>query len=205
MWSTTKLKAMIPSITPPTDNLYKFISLFGLTILLFSVYNISITFDASAKSKMGIEDVKVSLQKALYEKSQSTNDSLRTDKVSTHFRPGKIRQMEQDLLQIERFIASCKLDPKDEIALSGDISKISVSLDNLSVKQSGYIGFGCLGCALMIFGFFKWHYKEQKLRDKMLEIEHAIKELEKLNLRYGKEEKSSVVDALVKLKNPETN
>lgn len=196
---------MIPSITPPTDNLYKFISLFGLTILLFSVYNISITFDASAKSKMGIEDVKVSLQKALYEKSQSINDSLRTDKVSNHFRPGKIRQMEQDLLQIERFIASCQLDPKDEIALSGDISKISVSLDNLSVKQRGYIGFGCVGLALMIYGFIKWHYKEQKLRDKMLEIEHAIKELEKLNLRYGKEGKSSAADALVKLKNPETN
>lgn len=194
---------MIPSITPPTDNLYKFISLFGLTILLFSVYNIGITFDASAKSKMGIEDVKVSLQKAIYEKSYSTNDSLRTDKVGNHFRPGKILQMEQDLLQIERFIASCQLDPKDEIALSGDISKISVALDNLSIKQRGYIGFGCIGFALMIFGFFKWHYKEQQLRDKMLEIEHAIKELEKLNFKKG--EKDSIAESLVKMKNPEIN
>jgi hypothetical protein len=196
---------MIPSITPPTDNLYKFISLFGLTILLFSVYNIGITFDASAKSKMGIEDVKVHLQQALYEKYKSTNDSLKTDKISTHFRPGKIRQMEQDLLQIEGFIANCQLDPKDQIELSGDISKISVALDNLSVKKRGYIVFGSLGFALMLFGFIKWHYKEQKLRDKMLAIEHAIKELEKLNLRYGKEDKSSIVESLVKMKNPETN
>lgn len=196
---------MIPSITPPTDNLYKFISLFGLTILLFSVYNISITFDASSKSKMGIEDVKVSLQKALYEKSRSTNDSLRTDKVSTHFRPGKIRRMKQDLLQIEHFIESSELDPEKEIKLYGEISKISVALDNLLLKLVGYILFGCVGCGLMIYGFIKWHYKEQKLRDKMLEIEHAIKELEKLNLRYRKEEKSSAADALVKLKNSETN
>lgn len=196
---------MIPSITPPTDNLYKFISLFGLTILLFSVYNIGITFDASAKSKMGIEDVKVSLQKAIYEKSCATNDSLRTDKVSSHFRPGKIRRMKQDLLQIEHFIESSELDPAKEIKLSGEISKISVSLDNLSIKQWGYISFAIAGCGLMIFGFIKWHYKEQKLRDKMLAIEHTIKELEKLNLRYGKEEKSSIVESLVKMKNPETN
>lgn len=196
---------MIPSITPPTDNLYKFISLFGLTILLFSAYNIGITFDASAKSKMGIEDVKVSLQKAIYEKSCVTNDSLKTDKVSSHFRPGKIRRMKQDLLQIEHFIESSELDPDTEIKLSGEISKISVSLDNLSIKQWGYISFAIVGCGLMAFGFLKWHYKEQKLRDKMLAIEHAIKELEKLNLRYGKEDKSSIVESLVKMKNPETN
>ncbi len=196
---------MIPSITPPTDNLYKFISLFGLTILLFSVYNIGITFDESAKSKMGIEDVKVSLQNALYEKSRSTNDSLKADKVSIHFRPGKIRHMEQDLLQIERFIESCELDTNQEIKLSGEISKISVLLDNLHMKLIGYIVFACIGFALMVFGFIKWHYKEQMLRDKMLAIEHAIKELEKLNFRSGKREKDSVMESINKMKKPEAN
>ncbi|TSJ46511.1 hypothetical protein [Fluviicola chungangensis] len=196
---------MIPSITPPTDNLYKFISLFGLTILLFSVYNFGITFDASAKTKMSIEDVKVDVQQALYKKSRQTNDSLRADKVSNHFRPGRIRQMEQDLLQIERFIESCKLDPDEEIKLSGNISKISVALDNLSLKKNGYIGFAIIGCVLMAFGFIKWHYKEQHLRDKMLKIEHAIKELEKLNLRYGKEEKNSTAELMAKIKNSEIN
>ena len=196
---------MIPSITPPTDNLYKFISLFGLTILLFSVYNFGITYDASAKNKMKIEDVKVDIQQALFKKSKLTSDSLRTDKVSIHFRPGKIRLMEQDLLQIERFIEKCQLDPAVEIALYGDISKISVALDNLSIKQSGYIVFACVGCALMIFGFFKWHYKEQKLRDKMLEIEHAIKALDKLYYRNGKDKKASVADVLEKIQQTETN
>lgn len=196
---------MIPSITPPTDNLYKFISLFGLTILLFSVYNISITFDASAKSKRGIEDVKVSLQKALYEKSRSTVDSLRTDKVTSRFRPGKIRRMKQDLIQLEHFIESSKLDPEQEIKLAGEISKINIVLDSLFIKLMGYIIFACLGFGLMVFGFFKWHYKEQNLRDKMLKIEHAIKELEKLNLRYGKEEKSSIAESLVRMKNSEIN
>lgn len=201
---------MIPSITPPTDNLYKFISLFGLTILLFSVYNFGITFDASAKTKMSIEDVKVGVQQALYKKSRQTNDSLRADKVSNHFRPGKIRQMEQDLLQIERFIASCKLDPEQEIKLSGDISKIGVALDNLSVKKNGYIGFACAGCALMLIGFFKWHYKEQKLRDKMLAIEHALKVLDKTYYREARAERTSsspseVVESIIRQNDPEKN
>ena len=201
---------MIPSITPPTDNLYKFISLFGLTILLFSVYNFGITFDASAKTKMSIEDVKVDVQQALYKKSRQTNDSLRADKVSNHFRPGKIRQMEQDLLQIERFIESCKLDPDQEIKLSGDISKISVALDNLSVKQSGYIVFALIGCGLMAFGFIKWHYKEQKLRDKMLAIEHALKVLDKTYYREARAERtgsspSEVVESIIRQNDPEKN
>ena len=37
----------------------------------------------------------------------------------------------------------------------------------------------------------------------MLEIEHAIKELEKLNFKKG--EKDSIAESLVKIKNPETN
>lgn len=196
---------MIPSITPPTDNLYKFISLFGLTILLFSVYNFGITYDASAKNKMKIEDVKVDIQQALFKKSKLYSDSLKTDKVSAHFRPGKIRTMEQDLLQIERFIEKCQLDPAKEIALSGDISKISVGLDNLYMKQIGYIVFACIGCLLMIFGFFKWHYKEQKLRDKMLAIEHSIKVLDKLHYRNEKEKKASIVEVLEKIQRPEKN
>ncbi len=196
---------MIPSITPPTDNLYKFISLFGLTILLFSVYNIGITFDSSAANKMKIEDVKSELQQSIYKKSKETVENLNTDKVKNHFRPGKIRRMHEDLLQIETFLEKAHLNPKDEITLSGKISKINVALDTLRLKQWGYIGFASLGLVFMFYGFIKWHYKEQKLRDKMLEIEHAIKELEKLNLRYGKEEKSSIIESLVKMRNEESN
>ncbi|MNJ89094.1 hypothetical protein D3C87_66550 [compost metagenome] len=193
---------MIPSITPPTDNLYKFISLFGLTILLFSAYNFGITFDASAKAKMSIEDVKVGIQRALYERSNQLNEKLKADKVS-RFRPGKIQLMEQDLLQIERFIESYNLDPRQEIKLLGDISKISVALDNLYLKQSGYIVFACIGCILMVFGFFKWHHKDQKLRDKMLAIEHALKELDKMYYRKGSTEQpttppSAIVESIIR-------
>lgn len=193
---------MVPSINPPTDNLYKFISLFGLTILLFSAYNFGITFDASAKAKMSIEDVKVGIQRAVYERSREIDTSLRADKVS-HFRPGKLRLMEQDLLQIERFLETYNLDPGQKIKLSGDISKISVALDNLYLKQSGYIVFACIGCLLMAFGFFKWHHKDQKLRDKMLAIEHALKELDKMYYRKGSTEQhatppSEIVKSIIR-------
>jgi hypothetical protein len=196
---------MIPSITPPTDNLYKFISLFGLTILLFSLYNLGINFDHSAKNRMQIEDVKTDLQQVLYKKSEKLNDNLKAESVKNHFRPGKIRRMSQDLVEIEHLIETSNLNPKEEIEFSGEISKLNVALDTLRLKQYGYIFFASIGFVLMVVGFFRWHSKEQKLRDKMLAIEHAIKLLEKLHYKDGKEQKSSIVDALVKIKNSETN
>lgn len=196
---------MIPSITPPTDNLYKFISLFGLTILLFSLYNLGINFDYSAKNRMQIEDVKTDLQQVLYKKTEKLNADLKAESVKNHFRPGKIRRMSQDLVEIEHLIETSNLSPKEEIEFSGEISKLNVALDTLHLKQYGYIFFASVGFILMVVGFFAWHNKEQKLRDKMLTIEHAIKELEKLNYKDGKVEKSSLVESLVKMKNPETN
>ena len=43
---------MLPNISPPTDNLYKFIALFGLAIFLFSLYKSGDAFEAVTKSKL---------------------------------------------------------------------------------------------------------------------------------------------------------
>lgn len=201
---------MIPSITPPTDNLYKFISLFGLTILLFSVYNVGITFDSAATNKMKIEDVKVELQQLIYKKSKETKEDLKTEEVKNHFRPGKLRRMHQDLLKIEQFVEKAGLNPKDEISILGKLSKLNVGLDTLHLKKWGYIGFAILGFGFMILGFLKWHYKEQKLRDKMLAIEHALKVLDKTYYREKHSERpaaspSEVVQSIIREGNAEHN
>lgn len=199
---------MIPSITPPTDNLYKFISLFGLTILLFSVYNFGITYDASAKNKMKIEDVKVELQQVMFKKLKFKQESLKPDSTKNHFRPGKIRRMNQDLSEIEHFIERAHLEPEQEISLAGQISKIKVALDTLYLKQWGYIAFAAIGSFLMIFGFYKWHHKEQKIRDRILTIEHAIKVLDKTYYREDKTNRnvaSEVAHSILHHDNPEKN
>ena len=196
---------MIPPITPPTDNLYKFISLFGLTILLFSIYNVGITFDSSASNKMKIEDVKVELQQLIYKKSNETKKDLQTEKVKNHFRPGKLRRMHQDLLKIERFVEKADLSPKDQISILGKLSKLNVGFDTLRLKKWGYIVFGLIGLAFMVYGFWKWHRKEQKLRDNMLEIEHAIKVLDEFHYRNEKEKRVSLAEALEKIQRSEAN
>ncbi len=154
---------------------------------------------------MQIEDVKTDLQQVLYKKTEKLNTDLKAESVKNHFRPGKIRRMSQDLVEIEHLIETSNLSPKEEIEFSGEISKLNVALDTLRLKQYGYIFFASVGFVLMVYGFLRWHSKEQKIRDEMLTIEHAIKLLEKLHYKDGKEQKSSVVDALVKMKNPETN
>jgi len=177
---------MIPSITPPTDNLYKFISLFGLTILLFSVYNIGITYDNSAQNKMKIETVKMNLQQMIYTQSELLVKDLEAEGTQKRFRPAMIKRMDEDLQKIDNIINSSDLTLIQTVKIKGEISKLNIALDALRLKQWGYVSFAIIGFGLMLYGFVRWHSREQKLRDKMLEIEHAIKLLEKVHYRTNK-------------------
>lgn len=169
---------MIPSVTPPTDNLYKFISLFGLTIFLFAVYNLGVVYDQSADNKMHIESFKVDVQKKLYEQSPRFHKTLSADS-GRRFRPAMIRRLDSDLHKIEDVILKSHLPPIVIFELQGQVSKLSVSLDALRLKQNITIGIVIAGLLIMVYGFLKWKEKEQDIRDKILEIEHIIKQKER--------------------------
>jgi|GEM_PF-4609895 len=184
---------MIPPITPPTDNLYKFISLFGLTILLFSVYNVGITYDYSAANQLKIEDVKVELQQKYYLRYETLNSSSPLMHKKEKWRPLKLQRMERNLVLLEKEVDAAELDELETYILQGKIRKLSVSIDTLRIKYYGYLGFAVLGCSLMTFGFVRWHSREQKLRDKMLTIEHALKELERGHFGQNRKRKKKKV------------
>jgi hypothetical protein len=167
---------MIPAITPPTDNLHKFLSLFGLTIFLFAIYNLGFVFDRSAASKMKIEDIKIEVQKKLYRSSEEVDPTLRINPVKKRFRLAKIRQLGEDLEKIQEAINKTGLRMVEKIELNGRISKLKVEVDALFIKLWTCIGITVLGLVVMIFGFFRWHYREQKLRDLMLEFDYKMKE-----------------------------
>jgi hypothetical protein len=167
---------MIPAITPPTDNLYKFVSLFGLTIFLFAVYNLGIVYDRVSEDTMQIEDIKVEIQKELYKASQPIIKALTIDSVGVKFRPTKIKKLNEDLHKIEDAIEQSALAPETKIELAGKVSKLSVGVDALKLKQWCCIGFMVFGLGVMIYGFLRWHTKEQKLRDSILSLEHKMKE-----------------------------
>lgn len=165
---------MIPAITPPTDNLYKFISLFGLTILLFSIYNLGFVFDHSSDNKVKIEDIKVLVAKKMYQKVNELS-SGKQDSVRERFRPSSIRKLGEDLASIEKVVMKSNLSPVEIIELNGRMKKLEVKLDSLWQKQLAYIFFAFLGFVVMIIGFLRWNKKEQRLRDKILHMEYLIK------------------------------
>lgn len=168
---------MIPTITPPTDNLYKFLSLFGLTIFLFSIYNLGIVYDRSSLCKTKLEDVKVEIQISLFESTNKTISAFQSD--SLRFRPSQIRKLDEDLSKIKQMILKSEhLDAVQKIKLNGKVAKLSVQIDALFWKLWSYVGIMVIGIFIMIRGFFRWQKREQKFRDEILQIEHEMKEME---------------------------
>lgn len=169
---------MIPAITPPTDNLYKFLSLFGLTIFLFAIYNLGFVYDNSSLSKMKIEDVKVEVQKKIYTNSQVLNDDLRISTDNSRFRPSKINRLGQDLQKLQKIVAQTPFKTLEKIELEGKISKLKVEVDALNLKFWSYAVMMSFGLVVMAIGFRRWKNKEQNIRDNILFLEHRLKERE---------------------------
>jgi hypothetical protein len=177
---------MLPAITPPTDNLYKFISLFGLTIFLFAVYNLGIVYDQSAKNKMQIEDLKVNVQQKIFQQSKLVDSNFKTRTEHQRFRPAMVTRLDNELQEIELYIRKSDLSAMELIQLDGEVNKLNVALDTLWLKQIFCLTFTVLGIGIMIFGFLRWKKKEQDIRDKILDIEHTIKQLESEKKRKKK-------------------
>lgn len=91
-----------------------------------------------------------------------------------------IQQQDEDLQKIEDFIAKSELNPIEMLELDGKVSRLSVKLDALWVKQFWCIVLLISGIGIMVWGFLRWKKKEQNLRDKILEIEYDLKRNEEL-------------------------
>jgi hypothetical protein len=167
---------MIPSITPPTDNLYKFVSMFGLAIFLFSLYNLNQVYDAAAANKMGIEDLKKDIQKTLIRNEEShQHEHLDAGGERASFRPSLLKKMDAELQNISEVIEKSELEETDKVDLEAEVGKLYVTLDYLNYKIKGCYILGVFGILLMILGFVQWNRREQKYRDGLLKIEYHLK------------------------------
>ncbi len=166
---------MIPTITPPTDNLYKFLSLFGLTIFLFSSYNLGIVYDKSSTCKIKNEEEKTEIQLASFEKMKSITSAF--DNETERFRPSKLKELDKDLSEIKKVIFKIKnLSLLKKIKFRGKISKLKIEIDALKLKSLTYGIITFIGFLVMVFGFFRWNKREQVLRDGILKLDHLFKE-----------------------------
>src|SRR5687767_14606956 len=123
---------MIPSITPPTDNLYKFLSMFGLAIFLFSLYNLNQVYDAAASNKMGIEDLKKDIQKTLIRNEESHQNKHLDAGERASFKPSLLKKMDIELQKISEVIEKSGLEETDKVDLEAEVGKLYVTLDYLN-------------------------------------------------------------------------
>lgn len=169
---------MIPAITPPTDNLYKFICLFGLTLFLFFSYNISFVHDRLAKNHLLVENIKTAAQHRLlsYKVIQGKNKNNRIRSTIKH--SVEIDDLRIQLQKLESLMENSQADHKEIIALSGELNKLDIAIHSLKTKFWLYILFMLTGIFMVIWGFRRWQLREQSIRDAILKLDEEIKRKE---------------------------
>jgi hypothetical protein len=157
---------MLPNLTPPTDNLYKFIALFGLTILLFSFYKSSEVFEHSARTKSNIEDVRREIHDIYWSSIEHHKHPM--DTMDTNVSPFTVRDLSDDLHEIAATVGKSNLNDSLKFDIDTKIRKMMVDTDVLGIKITEYFFILGLGFVLMIFGFIQWYRKDQRYRDKQI-------------------------------------
>ena len=162
---------MIPSINPPTDSLYKLLSLFGLTIFLFYGVVLSDTYSKSSEEEIKIENLAIRMRK-------ETGKNLTCISPKTHhisLRP--YSSLKAQLLQLEKAINCDGITPEQKSDYINVMNSSYIKIDEYRAKiiiQWILVGIGII---LMGLGFYLWHRKEQKLRNILLRLELEEKEL----------------------------
>lgn len=156
---------MIPGISPPTDNLYKLIALFGLGILILGVLNISDYQDDLLVTKIEIEDIEKSIFDTISNYT-SRNLAFETDATDKLVNFKDFDKLVEELDEVEKYVFNLKDIPesiKAHVATQIDIIEIksSVSRNHLWLNYFLII----FSAVFMSVGFIFWYYKEQKWKD----------------------------------------
>ncbi|PIF47492.1 hypothetical protein CLU96_4550 [Chryseobacterium sp. 52] len=169
----------------PTDNLYKFISIFGLAIFSLSIY---IFVNNQQSFEDSIRNSNIRHSKVLLEKSQ--NDSKRIildEKIEMLRIKIKVNYGIENTLKVSELEYS-KINNKENF--ERDYEKLKeLELDNLLLGDSAFhtknnleknqeninvyapmpvLILSIIGIVLMLAGFSLWYYRTQKYYDKQL-------------------------------------
>lgn len=173
---------MLPAITPPTDNLYKFICLFGLTLFLFFSYSLSFVHDRLSKNHQLLENIRTTAQHELLRykviQGKKVNQQCRT----TIKHASEIADLKRELLKMEALMEKSLPDHKQIIALSGELNKVEISMHGLKTKIWLYMAFLSVGVVMVYWGFRRWQLRDQNVRDTLLRLDEEIKQAERNQL-----------------------
>jgi hypothetical protein len=157
---------MIPGFAPPTDNLYKFLALFGLAILLFSFYKSSEIYEVCTITKSTIEDLRNEIHRAVRNNNNQVN--YLSDTADMEANTFSIKHLSSDLHEIDLFVTGSSLSDSVKFELNTSIRKMQIEMDVLETRTKEYYFILGLGIILMFYGFFQWYRKDQIYRDRKM-------------------------------------
>jgi hypothetical protein len=155
---------MIPAITPPTDNLYKLISLVGLGILVLGIVNSSTQSKAILETKIEIEYIEKQIVDTIHHYSKERED------VEVHFintsEAKSISELIAELREDGLMIHNATLPKKVTSYVDTELDVIKIKL--LAIKKQEFLNniLFSFSILLMILGFTLWYLKEQRWHDK---------------------------------------
>lgn len=164
----------------PTDNMYKFIALFGLVIFIASI-----VFPLPKSQDIELMNIEIEKGWKLLDCAKASSDFKYTQqlqdikqmdglRVKNEKAPSKdteqlwLKQAKCSLNELRISVDETEKSLKDSIELIAGRKKLIVLLKQLLIyKKLCYIG-GILGPILMLIGFILWYYKVQKYEDIIL-------------------------------------
>jgi hypothetical protein len=146
----------IPNLTPPTDNLYKFLAISGLIFTIFCIVyptsfltsNSSTLTTLLTNSRVLEMDINL-LETRVYEQQAQ----IPTDEIVIQYQQ-QIHDIRRRMIEVDELV-------NQELRKQNFINQI---------RQILYI-FSLLGAAITGTAFSLWYYKVQKYQDKILEVE----------------------------------
>ncbi len=164
---------MIPAITPPTDNLYKLIALFGLGILILAVMNYGTQQSDVIKSKIEIEELEKEIFGIVHHYDTISVDFEKNEQANI-VKYDKISDLNKQIEEVEKMIMKDKKLPhhvKTDIATKIDIIEIKTA--TIQKQERTDLLLVIISLVLMSAGFILWYKKEQRWND--LELKQKTK------------------------------
>lgn len=153
---------MIPTISPPTDNLYKLISLMGLAILILGVINFTSQSETILNTKIEVEYVEKQITDTIHYYNKLYNkDTLFTNTSETI----DISELIAELNEDEKLAHSKNLPPNVTNYIDTEIDIIKIKLLEIKKKENLNYILILFSVLLMIIGFILWYLNDQRWQD----------------------------------------
>jgi hypothetical protein len=157
-------------LSPPTDSLYKFISLFGLAIFILASYKSGKAFEKISNNRVAIETVKKDIRLTIAHHDINSHTHA-GDTLGEAVAIAMIKQLPDDADAILHEIESLRLPLKTRLSFDGEIRKLKTQRESLNISIIEYMATLATGILLMVLGFILWYKRDQVLKDRLLKAE----------------------------------